>query len=506
MNFIKRIKSFFALVLVFSVVFANTALAYDEKSLSGSAQTACGYMEEILSSRETYAGSEWAVFALISNNSNKYKAYGDKYKKDIYARLNETGGELSKSKYTEYSKVIILLSAMGEDSLNVNGYNLVEKLNDFGKVTAQGVNGGIFALIALDVSGAAGYDGLKDKYIDFILGKQNADGGFSLSGESLPDITAMAAYSLAGYASRKDVKGALDKMITYLSSAQNQLGGYTAGGITSSEYTSQVIMALCEIGISVEDERFVKNGKSLIDDLMSYYEDGGFSHIKSQGKNPMATEQALYALGNVFRVERGNKGIFSSLSKESIPTEKVGFKDISSSENKDAILSLAGKGILGGKGDGIFDPSGNLTRAEFATLIVKALNLEIKGNGVFKDVKKGSWYEGFVNTAYANGIISGVSADEFCPEKNITIEEAMAMIVRSGKILNPDLKLSSNRRVLGKFSDGNEVSAWAESYVIYCIENGIFWKTSGKINHKEYIKRDKTAQLVYNFLKSQNKI
>ncbi len=53
-------------------------------------------------------------------------------------------------KYTEYSRVIIALTSIGKDPKNVGGYNLLLPLGDFEKTTWQGINGAIWALIALD--------------------------------------------------------------------------------------------------------------------------------------------------------------------------------------------------------------------------------------------------------------------------------------------------------------------------------------------------------------------
>ena len=71
----------------------------------------------------------------------------------------------------------------------------------------------------------------------------------------------------------------------------------------NSESTSQVIVALCSLGINPDtDKRFIKNGKSPVDILLSYYVGNGFSHTKGSSYNQMATEQCFYGLVAYYRL------------------------------------------------------------------------------------------------------------------------------------------------------------------------------------------------------------
>ena len=76
------------------------------------------------------------------------------YYDDYYARVEKyvknCAGVLHERKYTEYSRVILALTAIGRDPSNVAGYNLLTPLGDFEKTIWQGLNGPIWALIALD--------------------------------------------------------------------------------------------------------------------------------------------------------------------------------------------------------------------------------------------------------------------------------------------------------------------------------------------------------------------
>ena len=79
----------------------------------------------------------------------------------------------------------------------------------------------------------------------------------------------------------------------------------------SSESISQVIVALAELGISLTDSRFVKNGNTLLDALLQFrQDDGGFSHLEDSGTDLLATEQAFYALVAANRMAQGESSLY----------------------------------------------------------------------------------------------------------------------------------------------------------------------------------------------------
>ena len=95
-------------------------------------------------------GGEWEVIGLARSDLNIDKSYFEKYQNNVVNTLVEKNGVLSTAKYTEYSRVILSLTSIGSDVTNVGSYNLLSYLSDFNKVKRQGINGPIWALIALD--------------------------------------------------------------------------------------------------------------------------------------------------------------------------------------------------------------------------------------------------------------------------------------------------------------------------------------------------------------------
>ncbi|MGH4123455.1 MAG: DUF4430 domain-containing protein [Clostridium sp.] len=256
---------------------------------------------------------EWSIISLARANYLVPHGYYEKYYNNVVEKLKEKQGVLHTKKYTEYSRVSLGLTAIGKDISDVGGYNQLEKLADFNSVIYQGINGPIFALIALD---SKNYEisnpvtnievqTTREMLIKYILdreinkGKDNA-GGWNLYGDKADiDITAMAIQALTPYyKTNDDVKTAVDRGINFLSSNQLMSGGYKAWGSESSESIAQVVIALSGLGIDpAKDAQFTKDGNSLIDTLLSYaVHDGGFKHIKTGDTDAMATDQGTLAL------------------------------------------------------------------------------------------------------------------------------------------------------------------------------------------------------------------
>ena len=265
-------------------------------------------------------GGEWEILGLARSGKLDQDVI-DKYLANVVSTLKENNGVLHEKKYTEYSRVILALTSLGVDVTNVGGYNLLKPLADFEKTKWQGVNGSIWALIAVDSHGyefpqadAGVTQNSRDKLIEDILIQELSSGGWDISGKSAdPDMTAMAIQSLAPYYSTNyDVKEAVDRGIDRLSAIQKSNGSFATYGSESSESCAQVIVALTAMGIDPNtDSRFVKNGKSVVDALLTYANaDGSFRHVLDGDANQMATEQAYYALTAYERFTGGKTRLY----------------------------------------------------------------------------------------------------------------------------------------------------------------------------------------------------
>ena len=260
----------------------------------------------------TNAG-EWTVFSLARGDYyNKDNAYFTDYYNRIVETVNETAasvnmnGALHKNKSTENSRLIVALSAIGKDATAVGDWNLVEAYskNGFDWVKKQGLNGTMWTLIALDSNNYEISDStLRQKCVDEILARQHDDGGWALSANltyaSDPDMTGMALQALYPYRDQDAVATACAEAFECLSKMQHDNGTFASGGSECSESCAWVIVACTTWGINPDtDARFVKNGKSVVDGLLSHYLDSEaqFQHIVGAGANGMATDQSCYAL------------------------------------------------------------------------------------------------------------------------------------------------------------------------------------------------------------------
>ena len=287
---------------------AETAAAVETRTAAGQStvtdeeltQTAQWLMEQIPQPTYGSVGGEWAVFGLARSGVAVPKEYFEVYGENVAAYTAEHGGVLHAKKYTEYSRVILAWTALGKNATDVGGFNLLVPLADFDQTVFQGINGPIFALLALD-SGA--YDipentagttqATRDGYVDYILNAELPGGGWSFAGgDAETDITAMALQALAKYRDRQDVADAVERGLTVLSQQQEENGGFVAYDSESSESIAQVIVALTELDVSLTDSRFVKSGNTLVNRLLEFRtENGAFRHILDGEEDVMATEQ-----------------------------------------------------------------------------------------------------------------------------------------------------------------------------------------------------------------------
>ena len=533
----KQIRKFAALILAFSVLFSLAVPTFAASSVQSEVQSSAAFMLSSVKSPEVGSiGGEWAVIGLARSGYSVPADYYDEYYTRVEKYVKNCSGVLHERKYTEYSRVVLALTAIGRDPSNVADYNLLMPLGDFEKTIWQGLNGPIWALIALDSGNydipknpAAKTQATRQLYIDEIIKNQMKDGGWSLTGtgDSDVDITAMALQALAKYQDQKAVKTATDSALTWLSKNQDSKGGFASWGTTNVESVAQVIVALCELGISLDDSRFVKNGHTLTENLLSFRQsNGGFYHVLdgSDGNNQMSAEQGFYALVAINRAENGKNSLYrmgdvikattkpsttvkkgsadASVSVPAVTAPGTTFSDVKNHANKAAIEALASRGIINGMGQGTFMPNKTMTRAEFAAIVTRALGLTAKDTKVFSDVPSSKWYAGYIGTANSSGIVNGVGNGKFNPEGTITRQEAAAMVARAAKRcgLDTEMDAGATKDVLAQFGDYRSVASWAKESLAFCYYTNILDQSALKIEPTKAILRCEIAQMLCNML------
>ena len=142
---------------------------------------------------------------------------------------------------------------------------------------------------------------------------------------------------------------------------------------------------------------------------------------------------------------------------------KVKFKDIAGHWAEEEIKELAKEGTIKGRSETEYEPEGTVTRAEFAAMITRALDLNmISYQNNIADVAPNSWYANEVQTIIDAGIMSGDPDGAFRPEATITRQEMAKVIVNAYK-----LKTGNNALETAEvhFSDAETISGWAREYV-----------------------------------------
>ena len=287
------------------------------------------------------SAGDWYAFGIGRLGiDDDYEMYLAALRENVSERYAKDGG-LDKIKATEWHRITLAVLALGGDPTSFGRDSEGKPINliadgvyNRDNLGAQGINGLIWGLIALDAADFSVPDGAyytRDGIISELLSLRCPDGGFAFSGgRSDPDITAMAITALSPYYKSEkkyvteDFSGGtatvtvgeiIDGALLRLSEMQLETGDFRSYGLRNSGSVCQVIVALCSLGIDpFSDVRFIKNGVTLWDGLMTYKNsDGGFIGNLSDGNMPsgsMAGEQALYTMAAIIRQRSGAGRLF----------------------------------------------------------------------------------------------------------------------------------------------------------------------------------------------------
>ncbi|MDR1687385.1 MAG: S-layer homology domain-containing protein [Clostridiales bacterium] len=172
------------------------------------------------------------------------------------------------------------------------------------------------------------------------------------------------------------------------------------------------------------------------------------------------------------------------------------FSDAEGKWYEGAVNEMVSRMIISGTGNNEYTGERPVTRAEFSSIIVRALGLRPTGNtAIFDDVSVNQWYSGYVAAAFEHGIISGRGERKFDPESYITWQEAMIMIRNAAKIT----ELNSLPQGLDVYPDAVYVSDWARDSVKFYSGAGLFIR-DGLLQPTENINRAETAAAILKLL------
>nr|WP_243644125.1 S-layer homology domain-containing protein [Paenibacillus pinisoli] len=200
--------------------------------------------------------------------------------------------------------------------------------------------------------------------------------------------------------------------------------------------------------------------------------------------------------------------VASSLTNDTyvLISHSLTFKDVQAHWAKSAVNELGARLIVRGDSMGLFHPEDDITRAEFAAILVNGLGLKMKGEpfSPYSDVQPSAWYSDVIQIAYEYGLISGFEDAAFRPDDKLTREQAMKILSNAMKLtrLSDKLPVQVEEQLLASFDDANEAGEWARSSIADNLRAGII---TGRDIHtlapKAFIMRAEAAVMVQRLLR-----
>lgn len=239
-----------------------------------------------------------AVYALWISGAAVPSGFYDEYLQVLADWLDLA---VKRGKTAYIPGAIRTVAAMGLDVTDFAGHDLMDALRKPELVEAD--EDRLDMLMDLDAAGDAGkadeFNTLREQLLTETLARQQSSGEFRYASkwpaelkqkgvDDEPDrfdyilLTAKSAQAFAPYQSRKDVATAIDKALDYLSEQQLPSGGFLKYGAEDVEEDAAVLEMLAALGISLTDERFTKDGHTVLDGMMGWYQGFYFEDARNE--------------------------------------------------------------------------------------------------------------------------------------------------------------------------------------------------------------------------------
>lgn len=302
----RLLTALLAVILLLPVT-AQAAPAWDgwTAELEAAYQTVSGLVADSVSESRDYLSAARqetnakAVYALWASGADVPEGFYNEY---LQALADWLDLAVKRGKTAYIPGAIRTVAAMGLDVTDFAGHDLMDALRKPELVEAD--EDRLDMLMDLDAAGDAGktdeFNALRETLITEALARQQSSGEFRYTSKwpaelkrkgvaAEPDrfdyilLTAKSAQALAPYRSRAEVGTAIEKAIDYLSAQQLASGGFLRYG-EDVEEDAVVLEMMQALGISPDDERFVKNGNTVPDGMMGWYQDFYFEEAPKPGQ------------------------------------------------------------------------------------------------------------------------------------------------------------------------------------------------------------------------------
>ncbi|MEK3910225.1 InlB B-repeat-containing protein [Paenibacillus sp. FSL H7-0331] len=186
------------------------------------------------------------------------------------------------------------------------------------------------------------------------------------------------------------------------------------------------------------------------------------------------------------------------------------FSDAVNHWSGEAVNDMGSRMVINGVTEETFQPDRDITRAEFAAIMVRALGLAPGSSKTdFTDVAQSEWYAGYIGTAQEYGLIDGYSSTNFAPLAKITREQAMTIIARGMKLtgLTPAMTSEQTLALFANYADGNVAAEYARESIAACLKTAIVQgRTASELAPKSNVTRGEVAIMVKKLLQKSGLI
>lgn len=153
------------------------------------------------------------------------------------------------------------------------------------------------------------------------------------------------------------------------------------------------------------------------------------------------------------------------------------FADVIGHWSRTDVETMASKHMVRGMTPATFAPDTTITRAQFTTLLVRALRLGqfTPARPSFRDVRARDWHFGYVEAAVRAGLVTGYGDGTFRPDAPVTRQEMATLVVRAAKAAGREVVITplQELRALIRFVDREAIAGWAHGAAARAAHVGI---------------------------------
>ena len=164
----------------------------------------------------------------------------------------------------------------------------------------------------------------------------------------------------------------------------------------------------------------------------------------------------------------------------------------------DPVVWIYNEGLMTGTSATTFEPNTSTTRAMIVAMLARLENVTSADSAGFTDVADGDWYATAVNWAASEGIVGGFGDGTFQPNAPITREQMASILYRYAEYKGLDV---SARTDLSHYSDAENISSWANDVLLWAVAEGLLTGvTDDTIAPQAHATRAQVAAILQRFL------